>query len=586
MSSLFYLKPYLFRYKKTLLIGFITIICSNLFNVSLPFLLGKAIDELKYGLETKTIVTTDLIFFAGLIVLFAFIAGIFMFFTRQTIIVVSRHIEYDLRNDFLDHLQKLSHSYYQNTPTGDIMAHATNDINSVRNVLGPGLMYPLDTIITLICVLSMMFLTEWQLTLLALIPMPFITSIVYMFGKKINQKFTERQELFSKLTIKAHEILSAIRIIKTFVREAYEEKKFYELSHNYLKKNLVLAKIHSLIWPLLFVLVGISLIITLYFGGYRIIENKMTIGTLTAFITYLSMLIWPMIAFGWVINIWQQGAASMNRLMSIFNTKPDILDTEQTDYSIKNIEGTIEFRNVSFHHKNSDRLILNNINIKIPKGTTLAVVGHTGSGKTTFASLIPRIFDTTEGNIFIDGIDIRKIPLNVLRSHIGFVPQETYLFSDTIAENIAYGASECENNSFLMSVEIAQLSKDVNNFSNKFDTIIGERGITLSGGQKQRTSLARAILRKPAILILDDALSAVDTETEEMILRRLRTFMQGRTNIIISHRISTVKNADQIIVLQNGNITEQGTHEELLSLDGIYANLYKKQLLEEQLDKM
>jgi ATP-binding cassette subfamily B protein len=586
MKPLLRLKPYFLRYKKTLLLGFITVFWSNVFTVAQPLFLGNAVDALNQGLTTHTYVMKDLLIWAGLIVGFALVAGIFMFLTRQTIIVISRHIEYDLRNDLLGHLQKLSHSYFQNIPTGDLMAHATNDINAVRNVVGPGIMYPADTVITLVMVLIMMFIKDWELTLLALIPMPFVSFFVYRLGKLINKKFSERQEQFSRLTTRAQETLSGIRVIKTYVREAYEEERFHKLSFDYLKKNLVLAKVQSIIWPLMFVLVGFSMIITLYFGGLKVINGDMTIGTLTAFTTYLSMLIWPMIAFGWVINIWQQGSASMDRLANIFDTEPEIKDNERTNYSIHNIVGAIEFRNVSFTHKNSNEPILRNINLKIEPGMTVAIVGYTGTGKSTLVNLIPRLYDITGGELLIDGNDIRKIPLELLRSNIGFVPQETFLFSETVAENIRYGTDEINDQEMDTAADISKLTEDVATFSKQYETIIGERGITLSGGQKQRTSIARAIIRKPKILILDDALSAVDTYTEEKILHHLREFMKDRTSIIISHRISTVKDADLIVVLRNGEIAERGTHDELVEQNGIYADLHYKQLLEQQLEAM
>ena len=586
MRSLLRLKPYLLRYKKTLLFGLLTVIGSNIFTVVQPMFLGKAVDELKRGIESRTFVSGDLLMWAGLIVGFSLIAGVFTFLTRQTIIVTSRHIEFDLRNDLLSHLQKMSYSYFQNKPTGDLMAHATNDISAVRNVVGPGIMYPSDTFMTLTFVLIMMFMNDWQLTLLVLIPMPFVSFIVYRLGKFINKIFTQRQEQFSLLTTRAQETLSGVRIVKAYVREEYEEERFRKLSWEYLKKNLVLAQVQSIMWPLMFVLVGLSLIITIYFGGLKVIDGRMSIGTLTAFTAYLGMLIWPMIAFGWVTNILQQGAASMGRLAAIFDTEPDIKDTAATNHSIDHINGDIEFRTVSFTHLNTSRPTLHNINLKIDSGMTVAIVGYTGTGKSTLVNLIPRLYDITSGELLIDGNDIRTIPLEVLRSNIGFVPQETFLFSETIAENIRYGVDQVIEKELQAAAEISQISKDVMEFPKQFDTTIGERGITLSGGQKQRTSIARAIMRQPKILILDDALSAVDTYTEERILHRLREFMRGRTSIIISHRISTVKDADLIVVLQNGEIAERGTHDELVELNGIYSELHHKQLLEQQLEEM
>lgn len=586
MRSLLRLIPYLSRYQRTLVWGVLTVIGSNLFTVAQPKFLGFAIDELKHGMESGKPVSNELLMWAGLIVGFSLIAGVLTFLTRQTIIVVSRHVEFDLRNDLLTHLQKLDYSFFQNTPTGDLMAHATNDISAVRNVLGPGIMYPSDTIMTFSMVLTMMLMSDWQLTLIALIPLPLVSLAVYRLGTVIHHKFKERQEQFSLLTTRAQENLSGIRVIKSYVREEHEIGLFSKLSWEYMKKNLVLARIQSIMWPLMFLLVGFSIIITLYFGGVRVIDGRMTIGSLSAFLSYLLMLIWPMIAFGWIINVLQQGAASMQRLVNIFDRVPEIRDTEMTDHSITTIQGAIEFRDVTFVHKNSDRPAFKDINLKIDQGMTVAVVGYTGAGKTTLVNLVPRLSDTAEGQILIDGVDIRKIPVAVLRSSIGYVPQETFLFSDTISENIRYGTDDGTEEHVQRYAEISQITRDVMEFPKQFQTMIGERGITLSGGQKQRTSIARALTREPKILILDDALSAVDTYTEEEILHRLREFMRGRTSIIISHRISTVKDADMIVVLDQGTIAERGTHEELIERRGIYADLYEKQLLEQELEEL
>ncbi len=592
MKPLLRLRPYLWKYRRTLAWGLVTVVASNLFTVVQPYILGKAIDELKLTLATGRAQAMDFLSWAGLIVAFAMVAGFFTFLTRQTIIVVSRHIEFDLRNDLLAHLQKLPYGYFQNTSTGDLMAHATNDISAVRTVVGPGIMYPTDTFMTFSMVLVMMMVKDWQLTLLALLPLPLVSVVVYRMGKVINKKFTERQEQFSLLTTRAQENLSGIRVIKAYVREAFEIDRFRVLSFDYLKKNLVLARVQAVLWPLMFLLVGSSILITLYVGGTRVISaqeaatGSFTIGDLTAFMAYLVMLIWPMIAFGWVINLLQQGAASMKRLAAIFDTLPSIRDTERTRQDISELKGEIEFRNVSFTHANSPESTLKDLSLTIRAGMTLAIVGYTGSGKTTMVNLIPRLYDVTGGQLFIDGTDVRDIPLDVLRSHISLVPQETFLFSDTIGENIRYGAPGGSEEEMQQAAEISKIDKDVVDFPRGFDTFLGERGITLSGGQKQRTSIARALMRNPRILILDDALSSVDTVTEEEILSRLRSFMRERTSIIISHRISTVKDADHIVVLHNGAITEQGTHQELIERRGIYADLHEKQLLEQQLENL
>ncbi len=586
MKSLLRLKPYLWKYRKTLFYGFLTVVGSNLLTVVQPLIIGRAIDKLKSGLELRAIETDVLLQYAGMVVALSLVAGFFTFLTRQTIIVVSRHVEFDLRNDFLKHIQRLSLSYFQNTPTGDLMAHATNDIGSVRNVLGPGIMYPSDTLMTLTMTLIMMFSSDWKLTLMALIPLPLVSYAVYKVGKVIHKKFEERQEQFSLMTTRAQENLSGIRIVQAYVRETHEIGLFHSLSWEYLKKNLVLARVQSLMWPLMFLLVGFSLVITVYFGGLQVIHGEISLGTLTAFFGYLILLIWPMIALGWVTNILQQGAASMVRLSKILDTVPDIQDSDATNSTIKEIKGEIEFRNVTFTHKSAQSPTLANINLHVSQGMTLAIVGYTGSGKTTLINLISRLYDITGGELLIDGVNVKNIPLETLRSNIGYVPQETFLFSDTISENISYGIDNGTLDHVLEAAEVSRIAKDIQDFPKMYDTMLGERGITLSGGQKQRTSIARAVIRNPKILILDDALSSVDTYTEDEILKRLRTVMKNRTSIIISHRISTVKEADKIIVLNNGKIAEQGSHDELVALGGIYAELYEKQLLEEELEHL
>jgi len=585
MRSLFKLKKYFARYKSKIYLGFLFIFLSNITSVYVPLLIRDGIDELRQKLSSPALLK-----YALLIIGVTFVSGVFRFLIRQTIIVTSRKIEFDLRNDLWAHLQKLSLRFYQNTKTGDIMAHATNDINAVRNFIGPAVMYSVDTFTLFIFTLALMISIDLKLSLLSLLPFPLMSIFVYYFGKKIHILFTKIQEHFSVLTSKAQENLSGIRIIKAYVREESEINHFRKLSYEYFKKNLNKIKIDSLFHPVLFLVIGSSIILIMWYGGLKVIDGELTLGELTAFVLYMGYLIWPAIAFGWITNLTQQAAASQKRLNALFAIEPEIKDSERTNYSIKSLKGEIEFRNVSFRYRENLPFVLRNINLKIPAGSTYAIIGHTGCGKTTLVNLILRFYDVTDGEVLIDGNNVRTIPLRVLRDETSYVPQETFLFSDTLKNNIAYGLidlpEELINKRVEEAVRIAHLTPDIETFPDGLETIIGERGITLSGGQKQRTSIARAVAKGGKILILDDCLSAVDTNTEEMILKNLKEFMKGRTSIIISHRISTVKDADQIIVIDNGTIAEQGTHEELIELNGIYARIYQKQLLEKELEEI
>jgi ATP-binding cassette, subfamily B, multidrug efflux pump len=581
MKNLKTLKKYFLTYKRKLAWGLVFILISNIGMVYIPVILKNAIDSIQEN------VNIDILFNYGLLIVGAsIISGIFRFLIRQTIIVVSREIEFDLRQDFWSHIQRLPLRYFQNNSTGNIMAHATNDMNAVRMFLGPAVMYSIDTGIRLFIVIGIMIAFNAELTLYALLPLPILSILVWKVGKLIHEKFTLIQEKFSEITSKAQESFSGIRVIKSYIREDNEIKEFNDLGKQYITLTMNMVKIQALFQPLLSLITGLSIIIVVWVGGTKIINGTMTLGEITAFIIYLGILIWPMIAFGWVINIIQQGEASMKRLNRIFAEPLEIDDSEETDNTISNLQGNITFRNVSFRYNENLPYILKNIDLDIPAGSTVAIVGYTGSGKSTLVNLIPRQYDVTSGEIRIDGINIKKIPLDVLRTSTGMVQQESFLFSDSIYNNISYGLKSIDKEKVREVSAIAAFDKDVESFPEGYETIVGERGITFSGGQKQRASLARALAVDPKILVLDDSFSAVDTNTEEEILSSLKRFMRNRTSIIISHRISTVKDADKIIVLSEGKIAEEGTHQQLVNRGGIYADLHYKQLLEKELEEL
>jgi len=580
MTNLKTLKKYFARYKNKLVWGILFILISNGFSTYIPIAIKNAINDLQHSLSQQTLIKYGLIIVGA-----SLVSGFFRFLIRQTIIVVSREIEFDLRQDFWAHIQRLPLRYFQNNSTGNIMAHATNDINAVRMFIGPAVMYTIDTGIRFLIVLWIMLSIDVPVTLFSLLPLPFLSYLIYIIGKKIHARFTAIQEKFSELTTKAQENYSGMRVIKSYVREESEIGEFASLSKDYLNRNMNLVKIQALFQPILFLLTGLSIIIVIWAGGSEVISNKLLLGDITALIIYLGMLIWPIIAFGWVINIIQQAEASMKRLNKIFAEPFEVEETKATDSSVKNLNGKITFKNVSFRYNENLPPVLNKINLDIPVGTTLAIMGLTGAGKTTLINLLPRLYDVTGGEITIDDTPINKIPFATLRRQIGLVQQESFLFSDSITKNLCYGLKD-ENCEKMMEVSrIAQFDKDVKDFPNGYETIIGERGITLSGGQKQRATIARALVIDPKILILDDSFSAVDTHTEEEILKNLKTFMKERTSIIISHRISTVKDADKIVVLDKGTIAEEGTHDELLALNKLYADIYYKQLLEKEIEE-
>ena len=509
-----------------------------------------------------------------------------MFLTRQTIIVASRLIEYDLRQDFLLSIEKQSSSFFQKNSTGSLMAHASNDIGAAREFLGPAIMYSANTITAFTFVMYFMLSLDVNLTLLALVPLPIIAYSVYQIGKKVHVAFRDVQEQFSHLTSHSQETFSGAKIVRSYGREEYESKKFEFLSIDYLKKNVRLAKYQSYFVPIIITLIGLSNLIVLAYGGYEVLNGRATLGKLTQFFIYINMLIWPIAAIGWVTNLVQRAAASTVRLGKIFDIVPEIKDNEQTDNSINNIQGDVEFNNVSLIYNSNNYPAVENLNLKIPKGTSLGIAGGIGSGKSSLINLIPRYYDVSEGNILIDSKNIKQIPLDTLRKNIGLVPQEPFLFSLSIAENIRFGNPSASNEEVEYFSKIAQLHEDVLTFPEKYDTLLGERGITLSGGQKQRLAIARALIKNPSVIILDDALSAIDTQTEEKLIKELNNVMEFRTTIIISHRISTVMRCDNIIVLDSGKIIESGNHNKLLQLNGKYAEMFALQQLEEEIEMM
>jgi ATP-binding cassette subfamily B protein len=500
------------------------------------------------------------------------------------LIGLSRDIEFDLRNDLFSHIVTLSQDFYAKYRTGDIMARATNDLNAVRMMLGPGIMYFTETFFTALFLIGVMLHVDWRLTLLCLIPAPVISVAVILFGRRIHDRFETIQKMFSDISSRVQENLSGVRVIRAYAQEQPEIRKFELLNQDYVAQNIGLAKLSALFMPLLQALIGIGFLVVLLGGGYQLLEHRISLGSFVLFNTYMGVLVWPMIALGWVVNLMQRGTASWTRIMELMHEQPSI-QRRNSLYSSSpphSVLGALRFEDVEMKYPAG--FALKSITLEIPAGATVAIVGHTGSGKSTLVSLIPRLMDPTRGAVFLDDVDLRDFDPEWLRRQIGFVPQETFLFSATLAENIAWGVDSATEDDIARAAELAGLAPDIATFPAGYGTIIGERGITLSGGQKQRVAIARAILRNPKILILDDALASVDTLTEERILQGLTNVMRGRTTILISHRVSTVQNASRIFVIEHGEVAEQGTHAELIRSGGYYADLYQKQLLEEELE--
>jgi ATP-binding cassette subfamily B protein len=578
MTPLKRLLSYFKPYRTKLIFGSACVLGTNLARLVVPQVIQRAIDDL-----TTTVTQQNLLEYGGLVVLIALVQGVFLFTQRRVLINMSRNIEYDLRNDFYAHLQRLPFEFYQTHRTGDLMARATNDLSAVRMVVGPALMYSMNTIFAMALILPVMASTSWRLTLLAFLSIPLVASATNFFSQRIHDRFEKVQEYFGTVSNRAQESLAGVRVIRAYTQEQAEIDAFSGVNREFVNRNLGLIRLSGIFHPMLQLFIGLGFIAVLWYGGGLVIRREISIGEFVQFTLYLGYLVWPMIALGWVINIFQRGMASMGRMHQIFSIQPAIQDSD-ADEDIREIKGEIEFRDLTFSYNgNGHRRALEGINLKIGAGRTVAFVGGVGSGKSTLTNLVPRLLDAEPGQVLIDGRPIREIPLSVLRSSIGYVPQETFLFSDTIAGNIAFGVEDATDEDIAKSATEAGLADDVSEFPNGYQTVLGERGITLSGGQKQRTAIARALIRRPKILILDDALSSVDTYTEEKILGHLRKIMRGRTSLIVSHRVSTVKGADLIVVLDDGRIVERGTHDELLSRGGLYAELYEKQLLEEEL---
>ena len=592
MNDLAYLNKYLFKYKYHLILGTLFIIIANYFSIIPAVLVRYSFDLLKGNYELFKLfngfdLQTDAyalfaksIWILGILILIsALLRGIFMFFMRQTIIVMSRIIEYDLKNEIFEHYQSLPLSFYRKNNTGDLMNRISEDVSKVRMYFGPAIMYGITLLTLFLMVIPFMFSINFKLTIYSLIPLPILSLSIYLVNNIIHKRSERIQESLSNLSTFVQEAFSGIRVIKAFDREEDINLQFEKESTDYKNKSLKLAFVQAVFFPLIMSLIGLSVILTIYIGGVEVFNGSISTGVIAEFIIYVNLLTWPVAALGWITSIIQQAAASQKRINEFLETKTDIISTENLE---KNLEGTIEFKNVDFIYPDSGIHALKNISFKVNQGESVAIIGNTGAGKSTLANLICRMYDISSGSLKIDGQSIQRYNLSCLRSQIGFVPQDVFLFSDSIRNNIAFGNPDMNEEKIIQAAKDADLLNNIADLPNGFDTRVGERGITLSGGQKQRVSIARAVAREPKILILDDALSAVDTKTENTILEAMAKIMKGRTSLIISHRVSSAKLASKIIVLLDGSIIEQGSHEDLLEKNGAYKGIYDQQLAQDK----